>query len=332
VTEPGATSEDNRLVAAPGSQNLGVVGLSANKLEEAAKGPVPGDLVMGTPPTGPRATTQSSPSGAGATAGDPSTWASALQSFGPQIGPHNTPGVVGGGLLALGNGIYRRLPSELSQARVMVPAVITTVLASLASVTAAKVFAGIWGLALALSIIARTSAKKGSETSPAACSYWSAFGLACAAPADAALALGAGLLIWTSARPGHEWLPWRMLYGRLTGARLAVLDKLAATAIAAVPATALGGVLLLWLIPAVGKGFAWFAGFGLAAVLLLALTTAGEAVPATRAIGKVALVLAIFGFGCISDLRFALVGAMALLAVVLFMIEPRRSSEAGHER
>jgi hypothetical protein len=46
----------------------------------------------------------------------------------------------------------------------------------------------------------------------------------------------------------------------------------------------------------------------------------------------VALVLAIIGFGCISDLRFALVGAMALLAVVLFMIEPRRSSEAGHER
>jgi hypothetical protein len=286
----------------------------------------PDDLVMGAPPALAGTTAPTSPPNDGdvaAAIGAPNPEKPLASSI-ARAGPGEGRGALGRGLLTLGSGLRRRLPSELVVARVMVPALVATVLASLASPGAAKVSAGIWALALVLSITARMSATDNEETLCASCLYWSAFGLACTAPEDAAVAVGAGLLVWTSARPGHEWLPWPMLYRRLARIHTPLLDKVATTAVAAVPAAAFCGSLILWFVPSVGKGFAWFAGFGLAALLLLALTTAGKVVTATRAVGRVALVLVVFSFASISDVRPALVGATALLGVVLSVLEPRR--------
>ena len=323
--EPGVSGEEFRLVDGRGLSD-------PRHVEPGAAGDGvqldPDDLVMGAPPAmaGTSAPTPPVNSGDGATAIGVPTPDKPLGSSRARAGPNEGRGALGRGLLTLGNGLGRRLPSELVVARVMVPAFVVTVLASLASPGAAKVLAGIWALALVLSITARMSVTDNEESLCAACPYWSAFGLACTAPVDAAVAVGAGLLVWTSARPGHEWLPWPMLYRCLARVHASLLDKVATTAIAAVPAAALCGALILWFVPSVGKGFAWFAGFGLAALLLLALTTAGNVVPATRAVGRVALVLVVFSFASISDVRPALVGATALLAVVLSLLEPRWSS------
>jgi hypothetical protein len=149
--------------------------------------------------------------------------------------------------------------------------------------------------------------------------------LAFCAPADALAVLAAGFLVWTSARPGKEWFPWPALYRRLVRRRHARLDKVATFGVVPVLEVALGVIVVLWLLPDIDKGFGWFAAFGALALLLLALTTAGEAVATTRALGRVALVLGALALASISELRPALVFGAVVSIVVVWALEPRPS-------
>jgi hypothetical protein len=231
----------------------------------------------------------------------------------------------------LGEQIYKQLPGEYRVVQIAVPAILATVAVGILSGRVATVLAVLWALIFVLSVLVRMS---GTPARPrarnaAVCCYWSALGLICAAPDEALIAVAAVFLLWTSARPGQEWIPWPKLYSRLLHQRRKLLEKIAAVNMLVVPAAALVGTLLFWLVPDVDKGMVWFVGFGLAALFLLGLTTAGQVVPATRALGQIAMVLLVFALASVPDLRIPLVVATALLIPVVWALPPRPSPGSG---
>jgi hypothetical protein len=225
---------------------------------------------------------------------------------------------------ALGLRLYRINPGELLVTQLVVPALLLTVLGGLVNGAVGGVFAVLWGVVLVVSVTARMSgsAMPGSSESVAigGC-YWSVLGLVCCAPGDAIAAVVAAFLLWTSARPGREWLPWPRFYQRLMRRSHGFLDRIAVAPVFVVPVAALVGTVILWPIPDVDKGFGWFAGFGLAALLLLVVTTAGAEAPVTRALARVALVLSCFSLASISQLRPSLLVVCILLGLVTWALE-----------
>jgi len=234
-------------------------------------------------------------------------------------------GAFAGALGQLASAISSHLPGEHVIARVMVPAVCLTVLVSLLGRTAAATAATVWAVAFVLAVVTRLGAKR-DDGSAVAAGYWSVLGFVCAAPADAAAAVAAAFILWTSARPGAEWLPWAELYRKLARRQRAAVTRIATTPAYVILCAVTAAVVVLWLIPDVDKGFWWFAAFGLIGLLVLTLTTAGEVVPSTKAAGRLALVSGSLALASISNLRIALVLGAVLLCPVFWALKPRASA------
>jgi len=214
--------------------------------------------------------------------------------------------------------LSRRLPSEDRIAQIAVPSVVLSLLASFASVVAAEALAVIWALllvgALSLRLLISTT---GDELSGAvvAAGYWTLLGLAVCAPLDSLIAFGIAFVLWTSARPGHEWLPWPTIYARVATLTRGPVLWIAAAPLWAVSAAGGAGVALIALVYDSKTALPLFIALVVTTLLLLVLTSAGEPVPATRGLGRIAIVLSTWAWAAAAPWRVVLVGVCVVVGV-----------------
>jgi hypothetical protein len=215
--------------------------------------------------------------------------------------------------------IVRQVPGEHRLAQLAVPSIFVTVFGSLVSLFAAEVFAVIWALLFVVVMSLRLLTSKrwgGSDAAVVAGCYWCAIGFVACVPKDSFVAVAIGLIVWTSARPGHEWLPWPRIYSALAAGSADLLTWVADAPLWMLLAASTIGVGILTVVLGDTESFIWFAVIVLVALLLLALTTAGEPIPATRALGRIAIILACLAWAMIAPWRIILFGGCGVLALV----------------
>jgi hypothetical protein len=204
-------------------------------------------------------------------------------------------------------------------AQVAAPTIVVSLLASTASSVATEVFAVLWGLALigALGLRLFISADGGdADAAVVAACYWAVLGLATCSPLDSFIAMAIGFILWTSARPGHEWLPWPTIYAKFSSTDNRPLAWVAAAPLWSVPAAAGASTVILTLLLGSGESLVLFIVLVLLALALLALSSAGEPVPATRALGRLAIVLACGAWAAASPWRIVLLGLCVVIALL----------------
>lgn len=215
--------------------------------------------------------------------------------------------------------LVRRVPSEHRLAQFAVPSIFVTVLGSLVSLFAAEAFAVVWALLFVAVMSLRLFTSKrlgGSDPAVVAACYWCAIGLIACTPKDSVVAVVVGLIIWTSARPEHEWLPWPRIYARVAAGKADLLTWVADCPLWMLLAASTIGIGILTVVLGDTESFILFAVMGLVSLLLLTLTTTGGPIPATRALGRIAIFLACLAWATIAPWRIVLLGGCGVLALV----------------
>ncbi len=224
------------------------------------------------------------------------------------------------------------VPGERDLARWAVPTVALTLVVTLGSRAWGGGLAWLWGI-LVLTVWATrwvVGDNRQRSVDIAAAGYWSVLGLAAAGGMPTICAMGAGFVLSTSARPGHEWLPWpqwHVALMRVSGSTMARATTIRVSLLCA------AGVLGLLLISATHLDRSHdvaFALLGLLAWVAFSVSATGPVSDGSRGVGRVGFLLGVWAWGSLIPLHWPLVAVLLCLTAVAALRE--LAGPVGEER
>lgn len=213
------------------------------------------------------------------------------------------------------------LPDDRRLGQIALVLIAVTVVVGVVLPTIAAGLAWVWLFALLSAWLSRWASAAVARPSQAAASagYWAIAGLLATTGLVAVGFAAAGYIVWTSLRPGQEWLPWRSAYEALHTGLLQKVGKvsvLPAWALFTTCALVLAEVKLLG--SAVVAPVASMVVVGVVAAAALGVTMVGPVSAVTRSMGRLATMLFAVALGCLPVLTLPLLVGAASLALTAF--------------